>query len=290
MTLLDIALAAARRGWHVFPLRPDDKRPAVKDWETRATCDLDRITRCWSAGAYNVGIACGPSGLVVVDLDRPKPDQVAPAEWRIPGVNDGADMLAVLAERCGQPYPCETYTVTTTSGGTHLYWQHPDRPELRNTAGALGWLIDTRAHGGYVVAAGSIVDGNRYTVEWDADPAPLPGWLADLLTAESRPLPAEEAAPVLLRDTGRRAAYVGAAIDAQRQRIAQAPHGQRNRALYLSAVALGQLAAGGALAAEDVYTALWPAARAAGLTRRETDRTIRSGIKAGAARPRSVAA
>ncbi|MGN9912101.1 bifunctional DNA primase/polymerase [Phytohabitans sp. LJ34] len=290
MTLLDNALSAARRGWHVFPLRPDDKRPAVKDWETRATCDPARIARCWSAGAYNVGIACGPSGLVVIDLDRPKPDQVAPEVWRIPGVNDGGDTLAVLAERRGQPYPCETYTVTTASGGTHLYWQHPDGPELRNTAGALGWLIDTRAHGGYVVAAGSIVDSNPYTVEWDVDPAPLPGWLADLLTAELRPLPVEEAAPVLLRGAGRRAAYVGAAIDAQRRRIAEAPQGQRNRALYLSAVALGQLAAGGALAEEDVYTALWPAARAAGLTRRETDRTIRSGIKAGAARPRSVAA
>src|SRR5690606_7842280 len=134
--LLDTALAAARRGWHVFPLRPRDKRPAVKDWETRATCDTDRITRCWSAGAFNVGIACGPSGLVVIDLDLPKPDQVAPAEWRIPGVNDGGDTLAVLAEQRGQPYPCETYTVTTASGGTHLYWQHPDGSELRNTAGA----------------------------------------------------------------------------------------------------------------------------------------------------------
>ncbi|GAA4453062.1 bifunctional DNA primase/polymerase [Phytohabitans houttuyneae] len=306
MTLLDTALAAARRGWHVFPVRPGDKTPALHGdrrcpgtgpcksghlgWEQRATIDPDRIRACWSGAVYNVGIACGPSGLVVVDLDRPKPNQVAPAEWRIPGISDGGDTLAVLADRRGQPYPCDTYTVTTTSGGTHLYWQHPDGPELRNTAGALGWLIDTRAHGGYVVAAGSIVAGNRYTVEWETDPVPLPGWLADLLAAESRPLPVEEAAPVLLREAGRRAAYVGAAIDAQRQRIAEAPQGQRNRALYLSAVALGQLAAGGALAEEDVYTALWPAARAAGLTRRETDRTIRSGLKAGAARPRSVAA
>jgi hypothetical protein len=302
--LLRTALDLARRGWHVFPLRPGDKTPALHGerrcpgtgpcksghlgWEQRATIDPDRIRACWSGAAYNVGIACGPSGLVVVDLDKPKPTQVAPAEWRIPGVNDGGDGLAVLAEQRGQPYPCDTYTVTTASGGTHLYWRHPDGPELRNTCGALGWLIDTRAHGGYVVAAGSIVAGNEYTVEWDTDPAPLPAWLADLLTVESRP--AEPVAPVLLRDGGRRAAYLSAAIDAQRQRIADAPEGQRNHALYLSAVVLGQLAAGGALTDAEVYEALWPAARAAGLTRRETDRTIRSGLRAGAGRPRKVAA
>ena len=32
-SMLTVALAAATRGWHVFPLRPDDKRPAVRDWE-----------------------------------------------------------------------------------------------------------------------------------------------------------------------------------------------------------------------------------------------------------------
>lgn len=286
--LLRTALDLARRGWHVFPLRPGDKRPAVKDWENRATCDPDRITRCWSAGPFNVGIACGPSGLLVIDLDRPKPTQVPPTEWRRPGVNDGGDVLAVLAEQRAQPYPCDTYTVATASGGTHLYWGHPDGPELRNTAGALGWLIDTRAHGGYVVAAGSIVAGNEYTVEWDTDPAPLPDWLTDLLTVETRPV--EQAAPTMLRDAGRRGAYLGAAIDAQRRRIASAPEGQRNQALYLSSVALGQLVAGGAISDTDVTGLLTEAALSSGLRPREIDRTIRSGLRAGAGRPRKVAA
>ena len=43
----------------------------------------------------------------------------------------------------------------------------------------LGWLIDTRARGGYVVGPGSIVslpDGTgRYEVTYDRPPAPLPG-------------------------------------------------------------------------------------------------------------------
>jgi len=78
------ALDAAARGWHVFPLRPGDKRPAYPDhtadrctgtdprcraghqgWEPRATTDPARITRAWTAAAYNIGIATGPSGLIV---------------------------------------------------------------------------------------------------------------------------------------------------------------------------------------------------------------------------------
>ncbi|WP_255347783.1 bifunctional DNA primase/polymerase [Actinoplanes sp. N902-109] len=76
---LTAALSAADRGWHVFPLRPDDKRPAIGKWEQRATIDPDRIRRCWTAGPYNVGIACGPSGLVVLDFDARKTGQTAPA-------------------------------------------------------------------------------------------------------------------------------------------------------------------------------------------------------------------
>ena len=70
--LMSYALACASRGWHVFPLAPGGKRPAIKQWEQRATTDPDRIRRCWGTGGYNIGIATGPSNLVVVDLDIPK--------------------------------------------------------------------------------------------------------------------------------------------------------------------------------------------------------------------------
>jgi Bifunctional DNA primase/polymerase, N-terminal len=95
---LAAALTAAERGWHVFPLVPDAKRPAVEDWEGRATTDPTRIRRCWSAGPYGVGIACGPSRLVVVDLDQPKPGQTPPQAWSRPGITCGADVLADRAD------------------------------------------------------------------------------------------------------------------------------------------------------------------------------------------------
>ena len=50
----------------------------------------------------------------------------------------------------------------------------------------LGWLIDTRGHGGYVVAAGSTVAGRPYTVTRERPVAPLPPWLFQRLSPPSR--------------------------------------------------------------------------------------------------------
>ncbi|MEV6811809.1 bifunctional DNA primase/polymerase [Micromonospora sp. NPDC051296] len=302
--LLAAALAHAARGWHVFPLRPDDKRPAFPDhtadqctghdprcraghvgWESRATTDPDRIRRAWSARPYGIGIACGPSRLVVVDLDIRKPGQVMPPGYE--GYGYGLRVLTGLAARHGATID-PTYTVTTGRRGTHLYYQHPTTgPDLRNTAGTLGPMVDTRSHGGYVVAAASTVAGRPYTVALDRDPDPLPGWLAGLLT----PAPMPPQRPVVVDlGTGRSGAYVRAAIAREVDRVTTAAPGERNRTLYVAAVALGQLVAGGALTEDDAQSVLEQAGVDAGLRTVEAFRTIRSGLTAGARRPRQVAA
>ncbi|MFG1748591.1 bifunctional DNA primase/polymerase [Streptosporangium sandarakinum] len=297
---LRYALAAAARGWHVFPVAVGDKPPVkgFTDWEAKATTDPERIRRTWSRAPYNIGIACGPSGLVVIDLDTPKPDEDGlrpPPPWDLPGVNDGADVLAVICERAGQPLPLETFQVRTRRGGTHLYFAAPDGARLGNTEGdkgnGLGWLIDTRACGGYVLGPGSYVnrpDGTGgYEVLHNAAPAPLPPFLFQLLAPPPRPAPT----PVRLSlpDT-RRGAYLHAAITRELDRVAAAPTGQRNGTLYLAAIALGQLVAGGALSEAEVTTLLEQEGVDAGLSRAETLRTIASGLRAGAKRPRTVAA
>ena len=53
---------------------------------------------------------------------------------------------------------------------------------LRNTAGRLGWKIDTRGHGGFVVAAGSLRRDGRYRITRHREIAPLPAWLTRALT------------------------------------------------------------------------------------------------------------
>ncbi|MGH3627216.1 MAG: bifunctional DNA primase/polymerase, partial [Sciscionella sp.] len=238
---MDAALDTAARGWHVFPLRPGDKRPAVRDWEARATTDRARIERCWRTGAYNVGIACGPSRLVVIDLDTPKGGAVPPQAWQLDGVRTGLDVLAVLADRAGETLPVATYSVRTTSGGEHLYYAAPGGAEFRNTAGTLGWLVDTRAVGGYVVAAGSTVADRDYAVLDDSDAAPLPGWLAKLLTApDRRPAPAG-ALDELLAAVRRRSGYAEAALRGELDTVLAAQPGNRNHTLNASAYALGRL-------------------------------------------------
>jgi hypothetical protein len=308
------ALGHAARGWHVFPLRPDSrshgpdhaKRPAFPDhaedrcpgtdprcraghtgWEPRATCDPARIGRAWQFTPYNIGIACGPSGLVVIDLDVRKADVAPPAGQE--HYRHGLEVFADLCRQHGQPVPDDTYTVATGRDGRHLFFEHPPGPLLRNTQGdrgGLGWLIDTRAHGGYVVAPGSTVGGRPYRMLRDRPPRALPEWLAALLR------PAEPVAPrkVLGNFSAfRRGAYVRAAVERTLDLLGAARAPGRNNALYIAATSLGQLAAGGALSDAEVAEALTPTALAIGLSEREATRTIRSGLVAGARRPRRVA-
>ncbi|WP_207757055.1 bifunctional DNA primase/polymerase [Nonomuraea cypriaca] len=291
------ALAAAARGWHVFPLAPNDKRPlpGFTAWEQHATTDTTLIHHMWARGPFNIGIACGPSGLVVLDLDVPKPDEHPPADWALPGVNDGADVLASLCEQAGQPLPLETFMVRTRRGGTHLYFTAPAEADLRNTAGKLGWKIDTRACGGYVVAPGSHValpDGSgSYVVLYDPTPAALPAWLTERLSSPPLSTSGTSAGVVLAACGGDRAAgYALAAVRGEIERVLDAVPGTRNDTLNIAAFALGQLIAASLLPRHLAEACLLNAAEAIGLDFREAFTTIRSGLDSGLRRPRGAAA
>lgn len=179
-----VALEAAHAGHVVFPLWPRSKKPALRDWESAATGDEDQIRGWWSAVSYNVGIATGPSGLHVVDLDDGHGHE-PPPQW--PQARDGRDVLARLAEAAGQPYPGDTYTVATPTGGLHLYFRAPDEPELRSTVARLGWRVDTRGAGGHIVAAGSVRPEGYYRAMNHAEIAQLPLWLVEALNPPSSP-------------------------------------------------------------------------------------------------------
>jgi Bifunctional DNA primase/polymerase, N-terminal len=318
--LLATALSHAARGWFVFPLWPGSKAPAVPDdWERRATRDPAVIGRWWAARPFNVGLAVGPSRLIVIDLDAPKrpsgrggdtsdtsqvrggescvgSDSVSDTSATSALARHGRDVFVALCAEHGRPIPADTYTVATAHQGWQLYYGHPAGPALRNTKGgttrALGDNIDTRGHGGYVVAAGSVVDGRRYTVVRNFDPMPLSGWLADALRhldrAAQAPVPAQPAA-VPLTVTDRRGAYLRAALGREAEHVRAAPAGRRNAVLWGAAVALGQLVAGGDLTADTVTEVLEQAAIGAGLKPYEARPTIRSGLRRGAQRPRRVA-
>jgi hypothetical protein len=292
---LEAALAAAKRGWPVFPLLSNTKRPAIKEWESRATTEVEVITRCWSRADYNIGIATGPAGLVVLDFDMPKEGESVPEYLAAKGVRDGLGMWVLLCYRATRSMPLAPYWVATPSGGEHFYYAAPRGQVFRNTQAKLGWKIDTRAWGGYVVGAGSIVDGREYVADQRNDTLEtLPKWVAALL--KPAPLPPPPAAPTPLRAlaTDRKTRYVNAAIAAETQRVEKAPKGQRNFALYVAAQALGQLVAGGELSEERARSVLLHAAGGhlaiGAYSPYAAEHTITSGLRAGARRPRKVAA
>jgi hypothetical protein len=318
------ALDAAARGWHVFPVRPRVKKPpAYPDhkaadctrrdprcrgghtgWETRATADPARISLAWSQAAYNVGIATGPSGLVVIDLDVAQPGEVPPPRWLAPGIGGGDDVLAALCEEHGEPFPWETFTVRTGRGGMHLYFTAPPGAALRNTSGengGLGWLIDTRAWGGYIVAPGSVVDlpggvSGRYEVTYDRPPAPLPAWLAALLTQPRQHAPSLECRSPDGGQVRAPGEYARAALQGESDAVRAAAEGGRTHVLNKAAYHLGQLIAAGALADDGAAeTTLYEAASVHFAADRpvipaEARATIRGGITAGKRNPRQIRA
>ena len=276
---LNWAQHLASRGWAVFPLAPGTKRPAIKAWEHRATTDPERIKSCWHAGAgLGIGIATGPSRLVVLDLD--------PAG---PGAPDGAGGLAALAAARGVQL-APTFTVATPRGGAHLYYRTPPGVRLRNTAGTLAPHVDTRADGGYVVAPGTILPNGGYELVDDTDPPELPAWLVQALTA--RPAAALSAPPERpCTDPG---GYVRAAVAGECDKVRHAPTGQHNAVLCRAAYALGQLVGAGLLAHTIARAELVSAGGVligadCSCTATEVTRVIDAGLAAGARNPRRTA-
>jgi len=301
--LLDAALGLAGRGFFVFPLIPNDKTPAIPSahrpgsdcrgqcgrlghglWD--ATRDQGVIAQWWTfCPEANVGINCGASNLYVIDLDTPKPDTPPPwPPFDIEGVHDGFDALAVLAEKRIEPLPVGGLEVRTGRGGTHLYFRQPDGAQLRNTAKKLGWLIDTRGHGGYVVAPGSKVAGNPYTVTVEAEPPALPRWLHRLADPPPKPAPP----PRTFRGTPNSDRYAQAVLDRIAEQLHTAGGGSRNDTLNAVAFGMGRHVARGtftrAQAEDELIKAVMNAPDQLGGDIAKSSSTIRRALDAGQAK------
>jgi hypothetical protein len=311
--LRDAALFYAGRGWRVFPVRPDAKKPPAlhsqaacrgdgpcarghHKWEDRATVNPGPIAATWAHAPYGIGIACGPSGLVVIDLDVPGPGEHPPTGWALPGVRDGADVLAVLAERAGAVIDFDTFTVATPRGGMHLYYAAPTGSRIGNRAGergaGIGWKVDVRGWGGYVLAPPSTNAGRPYRLVCDASPAPLPGWLTALISPTPTPPRPLGCQPTPANGIGDLSAYARTALQGEKRRITQARTGGRNHALNKAAYNLGRLVGAGLLGADQASEHLAQAAAThlgpGGLTPAEIHATITSGLSAGIRRPRAL--
>jgi len=159
---IDDALELQSRGFAVFPLTPNSKTPAVLDWNKWGEeSDGDRIRQWW--GRYpeaNIGIATGPSDLLVLDVDNK-------------GGKSGSGSLMNLELTHGG---FDTYAVATPSGGEHYYFKRNGR-DARNSVEKLAEGLDTRAIGGYVVAKGSTIEGGSYDEINEGTVSDAPEWV-----------------------------------------------------------------------------------------------------------------
>jgi hypothetical protein len=116
----------------------------------------------------NNGIACGPSGILVID-------------------EDVTGEFPRFAADNGHQIP-DTYTVTTRVGRKHYYFNAPAGEQLGNGEGALrSYGVNVRGVGGYVVGAGSAhVTGAVYTANGVTEVADCPEWLIEALRTKEK--------------------------------------------------------------------------------------------------------
>ncbi len=158
---LEHALDAVRRGFSVFPLLPNTKRPAVDNWPHRATTDETQIRRWWSENAeYNLaGTMDGKLGL---DID-PR--------------NGGLESLKTLC--AVEEFP-KTLRSRTQGGGTHMIYALPNGVRLGKSKGRFGAGIDVQASASaYLVLPGSTIDGRPYEWANDEPVREAPAWVVD---------------------------------------------------------------------------------------------------------------
>ena len=166
----EAALVYAKRGWYVFPLKPRDKPPLTSRGFHSARTTLEEVGSWWrQTPQANIGLAPGPSGLIVFDIDSPAAEEVA-------------QQLGLLG--------LKTLTVRTGRqefAGRHLYFRHTRGDPIGNLRvglqdGRLAKIngrtpgLEIKADAGYVVAPPSIhPTGSRYAFEDSGlEPAALP--------------------------------------------------------------------------------------------------------------------
>jgi len=161
-----VRLLVSMPGWKIFPLKQGEKAPENKEWQSRATSEVEKIEN-WTVSYPNCnwGLATGPaSGIIIIDVDA---------------VNGGVGNWERVTK--GKPVP-RTTVVKTGGGGRHFYFRVPDfvvgnpKTLFGKTTG-----IHVKGKGGLVVIPPSIhPNGNPYEWEvppWDTPPAALPLWL-----------------------------------------------------------------------------------------------------------------
>lgn len=180
--LLDAALHYASMAWHVFPVEravvgndKSGKRPVgqlAPNGKLNATTDPQTIRGWWSQGDWNIGIACEPSKLVVLDVD-------------VGLKKDGTFKQGEASLKAIDQYLTPTLTAATGSGGTHAFYA---RPADFATGSKIGFAegLDLISNGYVIAAPSNHHSGGTYEWRQMASTGPLPEYLRNIAQSSTR--------------------------------------------------------------------------------------------------------
>jgi hypothetical protein len=215
--LVDIALAIAATGLPVFPCTPNGA-PAISKQRggngfKDAVTEPDAV-RALFARAPPLGLVGVPTGTItdrlVLDIDP----------------RHGGDQWE-HAHRDRLP---DTLIHQTKSGGRHYVFR--DAPGVRISAGQVWPGVDVRSSGGYAIWPPS----QGYSVINEADPAPVPEWLLELIRKAPEP---ERPAIVQSDPTAISDRRVRGLLDSLLRNVKGAPEGLKHATLLAIARTIG---------------------------------------------------
>jgi hypothetical protein len=252
------AVRLAEWGWYVFPIPPNHKE-AWKGWPDASCGDPYEVGTYWPEPDANIGVHCGPSGLLVLDIDV------------VGSYEEAMDEIGTSAVP-------DTFTVQTASGKWHLYFSVPLENNYTNRVKIDGTQVDVRVNNGYVLGPGSRIAGNEYTIIYDD------------------PVAALDTSPRLARwvtPSPRKTQVVHKSIWGRNQRsnekvkqgilqtVLDAPDGELNSRLYWASCRAGEMIAMDEWELDDAERQLTEAATTANLESHRIGPTIQSGLNRG---------
>lgn len=262
-------------GWRLHPASQYSKAACVKSAADVATYDLDRLAE-WTREfpRCNWRVVMEGSGIWGLDVDAP-------------GADHAADGIAALADLVAENGPIPPRPMTRSGGGgCALFFRHDGEP-ISGRTGTPCPGIDPRRGPLTVTVPPSVHITTRQTYRWitapwQLTPPPAPAWLLKLVAPPpAPPLPAQPRIDPT-GEHGRR--YAVEALRREVEAVAIAAQGCRNDQLNRSVFAVARFIAQGLLEATEIAEALAHAGRVAGLHHQEVERTLASGLRAGARR------
>ena len=240
----------AKQNIPVFPCK--EKRPLIKGGFKKATTDELQVKEWWEKWPEaTIGIETGEkSGIWVVDVDLYKE-----------GVQDLHELFP------GYELP-KTKIAKTGNGGKHYYFKY-NGENIPCSAGKIGYGIDVRGNGGYIIAPPT----PGYEWENDVSVVPAPPWLEERAVKKKGTKTENKKEPIK--------STVPDDVEKEFDRVLLAPEGERNEKLNITSYLTGIQIAKGEVDEDVARENLKEIAKLRGLEDDEIQNTINSGIEAG---------